>query len=108
MGYLCPVGRLVYNNADNSFEIDDRTLAHLRIVFMNKLRRSEPFMFHVPPSDASGERDLWVHPAVPLVFHFYGGRQPAINKHWIDQLMHAASGPNGLQVMSEDVVEAEA
>jgi len=33
------MGRFIYDTAANSVDIDDRTLAHLRIVVMNKLRR---------------------------------------------------------------------
>jgi hypothetical protein len=95
------VGKLVYNSAGHSFDIEDRTLSHLRVVFMNKLRRAEPFMFHHPSGDGIGTRSLWVHPAIPLVFFFYGSRQPALNRRWIDDLMHEASGPHGLTLTPE-------
>ena len=80
-------------------DIDDRALAHLRVVFMNKLRRAEPFLFH--HTEASGLRSLWIHPAVPIVFHFYGSRQPALNREWVEALMIAASGAHGLSVFPE-------
>ena len=38
------MGRFIYDTMANSVDIDDRTLAHLRIVVMNKLRRSESFL----------------------------------------------------------------
>jgi hypothetical protein len=102
------VGKVVYDAAGLSFDIEDRTLAHLRLVFMNKLRRGEPFMFHFPVGDGSGSRTLWIHPSIPLVFHFYGSRPPHVNRRWIDALMHEASSPNGLTVIAEpdpDAVE---
>lgn len=89
------MGRLLYNAGESAFEMDDRVLAHLRIVFMNKLRRDEPFMFHLPDANV-GTRSLWINAAVPITFAFSGGRQPAIDGRWIDALMHEASGPNGL------------
>lgn len=63
---------------------------------MNKLRRGEPFFLHLP--GGLGPRSLWVHPSVPLVFHFFGGRQPAIDREWVEQLMRDASGPHGVDL----------
>ncbi|MBM3714718.1 MULTISPECIES: ATP-dependent DNA ligase [Microbacterium] len=95
------MGKLVYNAVGHSFDIEDRTLAHLRLVFMNKLRRSEPFMFHFAVGDGSGSRSLWIHPSIPLVFHFYGSRSPQVNRRWVDDLMLEASSPNGLSITPE-------
>jgi hypothetical protein len=97
---------MVYNALGHSFDIEDRTLSHLRLVFMNKLRRGEPFMFHHSAGDGSGSRSLWIHPSIPLVFHFYGSRQPAINRRWVDDLMHEANGPGGLTLLAEPDADA--
>jgi hypothetical protein len=89
------VGKFLYNAGESSFDMDDRVLAHLRVVFMNKLRRNEPFMFHIP--DASlGTRSVWVNAAISITFAFSGSRAPVIDPRWIDHLMQEASGPNGL------------
>ena len=37
------MGKLIYNSSNREIEIEDRTLAHLRIAIINKLRRSESF-----------------------------------------------------------------
>ncbi|MFE1645991.1 ATP-dependent DNA ligase [Microbacterium sp. P01] len=100
------MGRFIYDTMANSVDIDDRTLAHLRIVVMNKLRRTEPFMFDVEIGDGSGRRSFWVHPSVPLQFHFFGSRVPRINRLWVEDLMQAASGPNGLTITPEPAEEA--
>lgn len=102
------MGRFIYDTIGNSVEIEDRTLAHLRIVVMNKLRRAEPFMFDVEMGDGSGRRSFWVHPSVPLQFHFFGSRQPRINRAWVEDLMAAASGPNGLTITPEPAEEPPA
>ncbi|MDQ1123291.1 hypothetical protein QE412_001864 [Microbacterium trichothecenolyticum] len=99
--YALIVGKLVYNTLGHSFDIEDRALSHLRLVFMNKLRRGEPFMFHFSHQDGSGNRSIWIHPSIPMVFHFYGGRQPQLNRRWIDQMMNDASSPNGLTMGPE-------
>lgn len=95
------MGRFIYGAGGDSVEVDDRTLAHLRIIVMNKLRRGEPFMYDTKLGDGIGRRSFWLHPSVPLQFHFSGGRAPRINRAWLDELMKAASGPNGLTVMPE-------
>lgn len=100
------MGKLVYNSLGHAFDIEDRTLSHLRVVFMNKLRRAEPFMFHIPMGDGSGTRSLWVSPSIPLVFHFYGSRPPQLNRKWIDELMNEASTPQGLSIVTEPDPEA--
>ncbi|KJL36701.1 hypothetical protein RR49_01452 [Microbacterium ginsengisoli] len=102
------MGRFIYDTIGNSVEIEDRTLAHLRIVVMNKLRRAEPFMFDVEMGHGSGRRSFWVHPSVPLQFHFFGSRQPRINRAWVEDLMAAASGPNGLTITPEPAEEPPA
>jgi hypothetical protein len=101
------MGRFIYDTAANAVEIDDRTLAHLRLVVMNKLRRSEPFMFDVEVGDGSGRRSFWIHPSVPLQFHFFGSRHPRINRRWVEEMMQVASGPMGLTLTPEPDEEAE-
>lgn len=100
------MGRFIYDTTANSVDIDDRTLAHLRIVIMNKLRRGEPFMFDVEVGDGSGRRSFWIHPSVPLQFHFFGSRQPRVNRRWIEDLMLSASGPSGLSIVPEPTEDA--
>ncbi len=95
------MGRFIYDSAGNPVDIEDRTLAHLRIVIMNKLRRSESFMFDVEVGDGSGRRSFWLSPSVPIQFHFFGSRPPHINREWVEELMQVASGPNGLSIIPE-------
>ena len=95
------MGLFIYDTTANAVEVDDRTLAHLRIVIMNKLRRAEPFMFDLDMHDGSGHRSYWLSPSVPLQFTFFTGRAVALNRHWLQELMDAASGPNGLTILPE-------
>ncbi|MFT4211102.1 MAG: ATP-dependent DNA ligase [Microbacterium sp.] len=91
-----------------SFDIDDRVLAHIRLVVMNKLRRNEPFMMHLDRIDGLGPKSLWIHPAVPLVFHFFGSRSPVINRAWVEALMAEASGAHGMTMLPEPDPSASA
>jgi hypothetical protein len=97
------VGQLLYDAGAQSFDIEDRALAHLRVVFMNKLRRGEAFLLHLPDPQNMGMRSIWIHPAISLVLSFYGSRSPAINREWLDELMSEANGPLGLTLTPEPV-----
>lgn len=100
---LSGVGRLVYNAAAHPVDIDDRTLSHLQIVIMSKLRRGESFMLNLArgTDEGSGRRTLWLNPAVPLGFDFYSDRGHRINRAWLDALMISANSPDGLRILPE-------
>jgi len=97
------MGRLVYGAPNWSVEFEDRALAHLRIVMLAKLRRSESFSFSWKQDSirGSGRSSFWVHPSIPLQFEFFGGREPALNREWIEALMVTANSPNGLELVPE-------
>jgi hypothetical protein len=96
------VGRLIYRDRA-TFDIDDRLLAHLRIVIMNKLRRNEGFMLQLPVNEGVRQASMWIHASNALVLQFYGGREPVIDRELVDQMMHAASGADGLTLTGSGV-----
>lgn len=96
------MGRLIYRDRA-SFDIDDRILAHLRIVVMNKLRRNEGFMLQLPVNEGVRQASLWIHASNALVMQFYGGREPSIDRELIDQMMHDASGADGLTLTAAGI-----
>lgn len=97
------MGKLMYGPHLLELEIEDRALAHLQVVILAKLRRSESFAFTwVPPRDAGmGRAVIWMHPSQLLVFQFSGSRQPDIDRQWIDELMTTANSGGGLRLVSE-------
>ncbi|THG32648.1 ATP-dependent DNA ligase [Glaciibacter flavus] len=93
MGYLQYGGRSIV------FSFDDRTLAHLQVVFSAKLRRKESFFFHW---DAEYQgRSVWITPKVPMVFVFEGSRAPTLNAAWIAELVESSYSSNGLTLHDE-------
>ena len=68
---------------------------------MTKLRRGESFMFDVEMGEGLGRRSFWLHPSVPLQFHFHGSRTPLINRAWVEALLQTASSPGGLALVPE-------
>lgn len=103
------MGRFVYEN-NTRIEFEDRLLSHLQVVIGNKLRRDEPFYFTWKDANASGSSrtTVWVHPRASLVFQFYGSRDPAMNRAWLDALMATANSPLGLRVVPEPHPESQA
>lgn len=103
------MGQLIYAS-DARIEIDDRTLAHLQIVILNKLRRRECFAFSWRETDdeGSGRGTIWIASEISLRFMFVSSRPPAINRRWIDALMTTANTPAGLHVVPEPPEDPEA
>jgi hypothetical protein len=102
------LGKLIYGA--NEIDIDDLLLMHLQVVAINRLRRDKPFAMSWRDSrDSGGGRTtVWVHPSIPLMFHFDGSRIPAINKLWLDELYASADGPTGLILTAEPAADGEA
>jgi hypothetical protein len=97
------MGTLVYDGKSAIITIDDRVLAHLRIVILAKFRRQETFSFNwsVGAVSGSGRGTIWLGPGIPVYFQFDGSKEPVINRDWIDILMNAANSPAGLSVLPE-------
>jgi len=94
------MGALIYDG--NEVDFDDRLLAHLHVVIMQKLRRGESFcMSWRDRNDTGGRNSLWLHPSIPLYFRFFGSKQPVINREWIQILVLASNSPQGLVVTPE-------
>jgi hypothetical protein len=95
------MGSLTYDGL--VVHIDDRVLAHLQIVIVNKLRRGENFLmsWKDSPDVGSGRSAIWLHPMVLLHFKFDGSRVPSINEEWLAELAHSADSSRGLIVTTE-------
>ena len=85
-------------------KIDDRTLAHLQIVIVNKLRRGEAFLmsWKDSPTIGDGRAAIWLAPNIPIYFKFFGSRLPEVNREWLKILGDSADGSSGLIVVGED------
>lgn len=96
------MGKFIYQGSVRA-DFDDRLLSHLQVVVGTKLRRNEPFFFTWAGevANGSGRTSVWVHGAADLVFGYYGKRQVAINRTWLEALMRSANSPGGLMVVPE-------
>ncbi|MEO5921318.1 MAG: ATP-dependent DNA ligase, partial [Pseudolysinimonas sp.] len=61
--------------------MDDRVLAHLKVVITGKLRRGEPFLlsWNEKVDTGGGRGSLWMHPGCDLVYRFDGSRSPELD-----------------------------
>jgi hypothetical protein len=84
-------------------EFEDRVLAHLQIVIVQKIRRGESFLmsWRDSPATGNGRSAIWIHPAQNLYFKFADGGSPAINEEWLGRLIDSANSPRGLVVLDE-------
>jgi hypothetical protein len=94
------MGTLFYGAARIPIRIDDRILAHLKLVVTSKLRRNEPFL--VSWNDAAdvggGRSSIWLHPACDLHYKFDGGTPAAIDQELIEHLSVAANAARGIEI----------
>lgn len=102
------VGKFIYEGGVK-VEIEDRALTHLQLVISAKLRRGEPFAFswREDASVGGGRTTVWVHPGSSIVYKYYGGRQPSINRAWVEALAFTANAPTGLYLVPEPAEVAE-
>jgi hypothetical protein len=96
------MGKLTYDSTV-VVDFDDRLLAHLQMVIATKLRRGESFAFSWRDEAAVGDgrTTIWLNPALPLVFKYFGSKPPAINRLWVEALLQAANSSSGLHIVPE-------
>ena len=93
------MGQLIYGNPTASFEIDDRTLAHVEAVVLAKLRRNESFALTIE-ADHAGRDTIWLSNAIMLRFT-YTTERPKVNRAWLDALIDTANSTAGMRIVPE-------
>ena len=98
------MGAITYDGAATQF--DDRLLAHLQIVIVQRLRQNRAFLMSWANALAVGDgrTSIWVHPGCSIRFTFDGSRPPAIDEQWLDVLSRSADSSRGLIVMNTEGV----
>lgn len=94
---------LFYGASDVPIHIEDRALAHLKIVIATKLRRQESFTlsWRHPEGESGGRSTIWIHPSIPLRFTFEETEQPQLNTRWIEELMQSVNSTGGILLVDE-------
>ncbi len=87
-----------------SIEFEDRLLAHLHLVVVQRFRNGQSFAMSWLNAlqDGDGRSSIWMHPGGLYFFRFAGSRVPAIAPEWAKQLTALAQSSQGLIVSNED------
>ncbi len=95
------MGVLFY--ADQAIAIDDRTLAHLKVAAVTKLRRGESFTLSWAhgPAEVAGRTTIWMHPSIPLRFEFQEPEAPVLSREWVEDILRSSNSTGGIQLTSE-------
>jgi len=103
------VGSLYYGDNAQPIQIEDRALAHLKIVIATKLRRNESFTlsWRHPEGDPAGRSTIWLHPSIPLRFVFDLPETPQLSREWIETLAHSANSSGGITLIEEHLALRE-
>lgn len=97
------MGLMFYGGRSDAIFIEDRALAHLKVVIATKLRRNESFTLSWRHPDDSGRSTIWLHPAVPLRFVFDDPKPPELSTEWITAMANSANSSGGISLIPEDV-----
>jgi hypothetical protein len=99
------MGTMFYDSSAGPIHIEDRALAHLKVVIATKLRRHESFTlsWKHPEGTPVGRSTIWLHPSIPLRFTFDDPVAPELNPEWIEQLMNSVNSSGGITLVDEIV-----
>jgi hypothetical protein len=97
------MGQLYYGNNPEPIVIEDRALAHLKVVVATKLRRNESFTlsWRHPAETEPGRTTIWLHPSIPLRFVFAEPETPQLSADWITAMAHSANSSGGIMLLEE-------
>lgn len=97
------MGTIYYGGSDTPIHIEDRALAHLKVVIATKLRRNESFTlsWRHPEDQPRGRSTIWLHPAIPLRFVFDDPEPAQLSREWIEELATSANSSGGIMLVAE-------
>ena len=97
------MGTIYYGGSATPINIDDRALAHLKVVIATKLRRSESFTvtWRHPDDQPRGRSTIWLHPSIPLRFVFDDPEPTELSREWIEELASSANSSGGITLIAE-------
>ncbi len=99
------VGTIYYGGSATPIHIEDRALAHLKVVLATKLRRGESFTvsWQHPEDEPRGRSTIWLHPSIPLRFVFDDPEPAVLSRQWIEELANSANSSGGIMLVAENI-----
>lgn len=103
------MGTIYYGGSATPIHIDDRALAHLKVVVATKLRRGESFTlsWKHPEEEERGRSTIWLHPSIPLRFVFDDPESPELSREWLEELAQTANSSGGMMLVAEHIDAGE-
>lgn len=103
------MGTIYYGGSATPIHIEDRALAHLKVVIATKLRRGESFTlsWRHPDDQPRGRSTIWLHPSIPLRFVFDDPEPTELSRAWIEDLANSASSSGGISLVAEHFDSAD-
>jgi hypothetical protein len=97
------VGTIYYGGSATPIHIEDRALAHLKVVIATKLRRGESFTvsWRHPDDQPRGRSTIWLHESIPLRFVFDDPEPALLSREWIEELSNSANSSGGIMLVAE-------
>jgi len=97
------MGTMYYGSDATAIDIEDRALAHLKVVIATKLRRGESFTvsWRHPDEQPRGRTTIWLHPSIPLRFVFEDPEPTALSRSWLEELANSANSTGGIHLIAE-------
>ena len=104
------MGVIYYGGTAMPIQVEDRALAHLKVVIAGKLRRGESFTlsWRHPDDQPRGRSTIWLHPSIPLRFVFDEPEPPELSREWLEELAQTANSSGGIMLVSEHIAEPTA
>ncbi len=99
------VGTIYYGGSATPIHIEDRALAHLKVVVATKLRRGESFTlsWRHPDDEPRGRSTIWLHPSIPLRFVFDEPEPPELSRAWLEEMSQTANSSGGITLVPEQM-----
>ena len=97
------MGTLYYGSSPTPIPIEDRALAHIKVLVTAKLRRGEAFTlsWRHPADQPRGRSTLWLHQSIPLRFVFEEPDLPPIDRTWLDELANSVNLSGGIELKAD-------
>lgn len=103
------MAKLFYGTTPEPIAIDDRVLAHVKVVIATKLRRGESFTMSWTHAagEPTGRSTIWLQPAIPLRFVFDSEQPESLDQNLLKRMANDANSSRGLS-LDIDVAETSA
>jgi len=94
------MAKLFYGTTTEPIRIDDRILAHVKVVAATKLRRGESFTLSwVHGADEpAGRSTIWLQPSIPLRFVFDSEQPETLDQDLLKRMANDANSSRGLSL----------